>query len=68
MSKNPTDTFLAMASITSATIGTWFINNAMGIVIGVGGLCVQIYFNHRKDKREQRALELQEKAQHEKDH
>jgi hypothetical protein len=68
MSKNPTDSFLALVSYTGATVGTWFLNNALGIVVGIGGLAIQIYFNHRKDKREQRALELQEKALHEKDH
>lgn len=48
----------------TTTVGSWLVSSEfgvlIGVLIGVAGLLVNLYFNHRRDQREAHAARLAE--------
>ncbi len=65
--KTDINTILATASGAGATLAAWAMQNASGLIVGVLGLGIQIYFNLKKDRREERYLKIAEEKSDAKD-
>lgn len=63
MQKLDINTFLAHSSATAGALAAWWVDHYSGLIVGLAGLLIQAYFNHRRDRREQR----QHDKQYEKD-